>query len=125
MRTVSKSYGHEPREHYIGLAEAPSSPLQAPRVDGVEDTGALGHAGKMCREGCIIRTNWCLNGTVHTCTGRTARSMEEKRLGYLRADRGKTGKILNRANQRQAREGNPDHSEQKARVQKTGQKLKT
>lgn len=125
LRTFSKSYGHEPRKHYIGLTEAPSFPLQAPRVDEVEGTGALSHVGKVCREGCILKTNRCLNGTVHTCTGRTARSMEEKRLGYLRAVRGKTGKVVNRANQRQAREGNADHSEQKARVQKTGQKLKT
>lgn len=62
-----------------------------------------------------------LNNTVHTHTGSTTESTEEKRLGYSRAVRGRTRKVMQkRANAETSQRGQPRPSEQKARVRKIG-----
>lgn len=81
---------------------------------------------KMCREACLLETNRCLDSTVHPHAGGTAM---EHRGGEIGLSQGKLlGKLIRPCRrgqtERQSREGSPDCSEQKARVGKTGQKLK-
>lgn len=79
----------------------------------------------MYREGLILRTVGT-STTLHTHTGSTTESTEEKRLGYSRAVRGRTRKVMKKkANAKSSQRGQPRPLRAESQSQEDWEEAKT